>query len=131
MMRRGLDAFSRGAFDEAVAELHPEIEWHVAFRLPDLPDQRDVCHGLDEVRALWEAFTAAWETLTVELEELLYVDEERLVARTRFRGRGSKSGIEVDRVIYYSYRYRDGLLAYTRGFDDEESARRDAGLPGA
>ncbi len=128
LMRRGLDAFSRGAFDEAAAEIHPEIEWHVAFRLPDLPLERDVCHGKDEVRALWEAFSAAWEVLTVEVEEVMHVDDERIVARARFRGRGATSQVEVDRVLFYSYRIRDGLLAYTRAFEDEESARRDAGL---
>jgi peroxiredoxin (alkyl hydroperoxide reductase subunit C) len=129
MMRRGLSAFSRGAFDEAAAEIHPDIEWHVAFRLPDLPEGRDVCHGLEEVRELWEAFAAAWEELTVEVEEMLYVDDKRLVARARFRGRGAKSRVEVDRVLYYSYRFRDdGRLVYTRAFDDEETARRDAGV---
>jgi hypothetical protein len=64
----------------------------------------------------------------VEVEEVLHADDERLVARARFRGRGATSHVEVDRVLFYSYRIRDGLLAYTRAFEDEESARRDAGI---
>ena len=128
MTRRGLRAFSRGAFDEAAAEIHPEIEWHVAFRLPDLPHDKDVCRGKEEVRALWETFAAAWEKLTVEIEEVLHADDERMVARARFRGRGESSRIEVDRRLFYSNRFRDGMLAYTRAFDDELAARRDAAL---
>jgi hypothetical protein len=35
-----LEAFSRGDFDSAALYIHPEVEWHAAFRLPDL--RRDV-----------------------------------------------------------------------------------------
>jgi hypothetical protein len=37
---------------------------------------------------------------------------------------------EVDRVVFYSHRLRDGKLICLRPFDDEASARRDLGLTG-
>jgi ketosteroid isomerase-like protein len=128
LLQQGLGAFSRGAFDEAMAHMHPEIEWHVTFALPDRPLAKDVYRGRDEVRELWGVFASVWEQLTTELEEVLYADDERIVARARFRGRGAGSGVEVDRLVFYSLRMRDGLLAYVRAFDDEASARRDLGL---
>jgi hypothetical protein len=73
-------------------------------------------------------FASVWEQLTTELEEVLYADDERIVARACFRGRGAGSGVEVDRLVFYSLRMRDGLLAYVGAFDDEASARRDLGL---
>lgn len=124
----GLDAFSRGDFDEALEAMHPDVEWHVAFRLPDLPLPKEVYRGRDEIEMLWRQFRAAWDELTVRVEEVLYVDEERVVARARFRGRGGGSGVEVDRVVFYAFRVRDELLAYCRAFDDEHSARADLGI---
>jgi ketosteroid isomerase-like protein len=131
MLERGLNAFSRRAYDEAMADVHPEIEWYVTFQMPDRPFAKDVYRGRDEVGGLWGAFASVWDELTIALEEILYADDERIVARARFRGRGAGSGVEVDRVVFYSYRMRDGMLAYSRAFDDAASARRDLGLGGA
>jgi ketosteroid isomerase-like protein len=126
--RRALDAFNRGALDEAVGYTDPEIEWHITFRLPDLPPRKRVLRGPEEVLGLWRAFTSVWARIELEIEEFLYADDERQVLRARFAGRGSESGIEVDRTVFLSYRLRDGKLIYSRAHDDEASARRDLGL---
>jgi ketosteroid isomerase-like protein len=128
LARRGLSAFSRGDMDGTLATVHPDIEWYVAFRIPDLPILKDVYRGHHEVRELWHAFRSGWESLAIDLEEFLHVDDERVVLRVRFVGRGAESGIEVDRTLFYAYRMRDGLLVYSRAWDDEGSARRDLGL---
>ena len=99
MLERGLNAFSRRAYDEAMADVHPEIEWYVTFQMPDRPFAKDVYRGRDEVGGLWGAFASVWDELTIALEEILYADDERIVARARFRGRGAGSGVEVDRVV--------------------------------
>ena len=49
-MRVGFDAWSRGSLDESLAVMDPAIEWHIAFRLPDLPPDLRVVRGHDEVR---------------------------------------------------------------------------------
>lgn len=124
----GLDAWSRGDLGDSLEKMHPDVEWHVAFRLPDLPLGKDTYRGREEVRALWAQFRSAWDELTIHVEEFLHVDDERVVARARFRGRGAGSGAEVDRVVFYAFRIRDEQLAYCRAFDDEVSARADVGL---
>ena len=128
LLQEGLDAFSRGDLAESLEMMHPDVEWHVVFRLPDLPLPKDVYRGREEVEALWKQFRSAWDEMTVQLEEVLHVDDERVVARARFRGRGAGSGIEVDRIVFYVFRIRDGMLAYCRAFDDESSARADLAL---
>lgn len=128
LLRGGLDAFSRGDLGESLESMHSDVEWHVAFRLPDLPLPKEVYRGRGEVEALWRQFRSAWDELTVEVEEILHVDAERVLARARFRGRGTGSGIEVDRVVFYAFRIRDELLVYCRAFDDEPSARAELGL---
>ena len=65
LIRRGLDAFSRGDFDAAWNDMDPDVEWHLAFRLPDLPLDKDVYRGPEEIGELWSAFRSAWQSLTV------------------------------------------------------------------
>ncbi|HZA58181.1 MAG TPA: nuclear transport factor 2 family protein [Solirubrobacterales bacterium] len=127
-MRRGFEAFSRGDLDAGLAEIHPEIEWHLAFRLPDLPPEKTVFLGHDEVRDLWAAFRGVWDELTLEGEELLYDSDDVVIERVRFRGRGGASGIEVDRVIHYVQEMRDGKLVRIRPFDSAEEAFAAAGV---
>lgn len=131
LLREGFEAFNQGNPGESLDVMHPDIEWHVVFRLPDLPLPKDVYRGRDEVQAVWRQFGSAWEELTVVLEEIRYVDEERVVARARFHGRGRGSGIEVDRIVFFAFRIRDELLTYSHAFPDEDAARADLGVPHA
>ena len=126
--RSALAAFSRGDLDACLATLAPDVEWHIAFRIPDLPPDVTVLHGHDSVRELWKAFRSAWDELTVEIEEVLHDADDVLVARARFHGRGAGSGIEIDRMMFYVLDLDEGLLTTIRPFDDLEEARRAAGL---
>ena len=127
-IRRGFGAWSRGSIDETLSTMDPEIEWHVTFRLPDLPPDLTVVRGHDQVRELWVAFRSAWEEITIEIEEVVHDADDTVVARARFQGRGAGSGIEVDRTLFYVLDLRDGLLFRIRPFDDLDEARRAAGL---
>lgn len=124
-----MSAWSRGDLDASLAEMHQDIEWHVAFRLPDLPPGKDVFHGHDEVRRLWTGLREVWDEITLDIEEELWESKETALVRVRFRGTGGSSGIEVDRVLYYVLDVEDELLRRIRPFDDEAEARRAAGAP--
>lgn len=128
VVRSGLEAFSRGAFDEALAHTHPEIEWHLTFRVPDLPPEQSVFFGRDEVRALWDRFAETWEALALSIEEVIAAEPGTVVARTRFRARGTVSGVEADRVVFYVFGIEDGLLRSIRPFETEAEAIGAAGL---
>jgi ketosteroid isomerase-like protein len=128
LIQRGLDAFSRGDFDAGVADMQPDVEWHVAFQLPDLPFDKAVYHGHDEVRRLWTAFRSGWADLTVSLEEVVEAREDFVVVRARFVGRGSASEIEVDRTIFYVFEIAAAKLKRLRPFDTEADALEAAGL---
>jgi ketosteroid isomerase-like protein len=127
--RAGLAAFSRGDLEGSLEAIHPDVEWHVAFRLPDLPADKDVYYGHDEVRTLWRAFRSVWQELKIDLEEVVWEAPDILVLKARFRGKGEGSGVEVDRVLFYVMRLRDDLLIYTKTFDTAEEALAEAGAP--
>lgn len=128
----GLGAFSRGDFDASLAVMHPDIEWHLAFPLPDLPPGKTVFRGQDEVRSLWEAFTSTWESMTIEIEEVEGEEPtERgsiVILHVRFRGLGKGSGIEIDQPLYYVFEIEDDLLVRLRPTDSLDEARAMAGL---
>jgi ketosteroid isomerase-like protein len=126
--REGFDAWNRGDWDEAAARLHPEVEWQIAFRLPDLPPKMTVARGHDEVRQVWDAFASAWDEIRVEIEDVLHDVGDTLVTRARFQGRGASSGIEVDRTVFYVAQIRDEKLWRLRPFDTLPEAERAAGL---
>jgi ketosteroid isomerase-like protein len=127
-MRRGFAAFSRGDWDGLLADVDPEIEWHLVFQLPDLPPEKQVFHGHDELRTLFDAFGSVWDQLTLEVEEVLHDADDLLILRVRFHGRGGASGIEVDRSLFLVEELRDAKLRRQRPFETEEEAFAAAGV---
>ena len=133
LMRRGFANFSRADWDATLAEIHPEIEWHLTFMLPDLPPDKTVFYGHEEVRGLWVHLREAWDELELGLEEVLFDGEGAggdglLVLRVRFKARSESSGIEVDRRLFYLQDIRDGMLLRLRPFDTAEDAFSAAGV---
>lgn len=132
LAREGLDAFSRRDFDASLAIMHPDIEWHLTFPLPDLPPGKTVFRGHDEVRSLWENFTSTWESMTIEIEGIEAEEPaergEIVIVHVRFCGLGEGSGIEVDQSLYYVFEIEDDLLVRLRPTDSLDEARTMAGL---
>lgn len=102
--------------------MRPDVEWHVAFPLPDLPMDKTIYRGPDEVRSLWAAFSSVWDDLTVSVEEVLEASEDQVVVRARFVGRASGSRIEVDRTLFYIFELVAGKLERLRPFDTKAEA---------
>ena len=128
--QRAFDAFSRGDLEAGIATIDPDVEWHVALRLPDLPPDKTVFHGHEEVRKLWSAVRDSWGEFSLEREQILHDADDVLVERVRFRGLGAASGIEVDRVLWYVQELRDGRLTRIRPFDSAAEALAAAGVEG-
>lgn len=106
-----------------------EIQWYITFRLPDLPPDMTVVRGHDQVRELWNAFRSVWEQVTVEVVEVLEQSDDVLVCKVRFRGQGSASGVEVDRILYYVFEMSaEEMLKRIQPFDDPDEALRAAGM---
>ena len=128
--RDGLAAWSRSDLDGAVEGLHPEIEWHLMFPLPDLEANKSIYKGRDEVLVAWSAFHDGFETLTADIEEFLWEGPDTLVMRTRIRGLGKGSGLEVDRIVFFVMRVRDEMVVLWKGFFEQHEAIEFAeGLP--
>jgi ketosteroid isomerase-like protein len=128
LIRDGFAAFSERRFSDCLATMHPEIEWHIAFRLPDLPPGRTVARGHDEVLELWQRFTSVWDRLIFAPEEILYDEGDTAIVRIHVIGTGGESGIEVDRTVYYLMTIEGEQLRRIEPYDSPEDARAAAGL---
>ena len=128
LVREGFRAFSEGRYEDSLALMDPEIEWHIAFRIPDLPPDTAVVRGHQEIRELWGRFTEAWDSLTFDPEQILYDDRERVIVRIQVHGVGAGSGVEVDRTIFYASTVRDGKLLRILPFDTPAAAAEHLGV---
>jgi ketosteroid isomerase-like protein len=128
VIREGFAAFSEGRFEDCLETLDPEVEWHVAFRLPDLPAGAAVMHGHQEVLDLWRQFGAVWDRLVFDPQEILYDSGDTVIARVRIQAIGGESGVELDSTLFYVMRIRNGLLRRIRPFDSPGAAAAAAGV---
>jgi ketosteroid isomerase-like protein len=119
--REGLEAWSRKDLESALEGLHPEIEWHLIFPLPDLANKM-VYKGRDEVRVAWSAFHDGFETLTAEIEKVIWERPDALVMRTRVRGVGKGSGLEVEPTVFFVMKVRDEMVILWKGFFEQDEA---------
>ena len=120
-VRRGYDAFSRGDFDAAVAEMHPDVEWRRARWGPDTAPLK----GADAVRA-WMT-PDIFEDQKVTLEEVIE-NRDKVFVQATFSGRATGSGIEISNRGWHVWTIRDGKAGELEFFADRSEALAAAGL---
>jgi ketosteroid isomerase-like protein len=100
--------------------LDPGIE---VVDLPQVPGPR-IKQGIDEVEA-WIAETKeVWDDLSMELEELLEVESQRWLVRTRLMGRARSSGIEMEQRQSCAVFLRTGRIARMELYAERADAIR-------
>jgi ketosteroid isomerase-like protein len=127
-VREGFRAFSEGRYQDCLDTLDPDIEWHVAFQIPDLPQGSSVMRGHDEVLELWRLFGSVWGRLEFIPQDFLHDSGGTVIARTRLHATGGESGVNLDATLYYLMHIRDGLLHRIQPFDTAEEAAAAAGI---
>ena len=128
VIREGFLAFSEGRLEDCLKTLDPAVEWHVAFRLPDLPPELTVARGHDEVMEIWRRFRSVWESLVFSPEAILHDAENLAIVRIHIEAKGGESGIHLDQTVFYVLTMRDQKLLRTVPFDTLEEAAAEAGV---
>ena len=114
---RGMhDAFARGDAEAALGAFHPDVEWDGR----NIPDGV-VGRGLEAVLDHAVHWASIWDDWTVEVEELVQVSPETVIAYTRERGR-SETGVVMDERHAEVYVVRDGKIVRRVGFSDPAEA---------
>jgi ketosteroid isomerase-like protein len=125
--RLGMEAYSRGDYEAAVAGFDPAIEWSVDASL--MPDAATY-HGHEGVKRFWETWAEAISGMELEVEECRCVAPNRVFAIARAHGTGAGSGAPVASGRFAEIAdFRDGRVVRVRLYGDVSRARRAAGLP--
>jgi ketosteroid isomerase-like protein len=124
IVRRGYEAWNSGDLETMLAFVHPDMVWATAGVFPGL---RPSYAGHAGFREFWSSFMEPWETLEIEIEELVELDPETMLIRVRFHAVG-RQDIEVDRRITNHLVMRDEQLYRFKGYADWEQALADLGI---
>ena len=128
IFRSSIEAYNRRAYDAAVANFDPAIEWSVdASVAPDATTY----HGHEGVKRFWEAWAEAISGMELEIEECRPIGEDRVLAITRAHGLGAGSGAPVRSPQFAQVaEFRHRLVIRVRLYGDVQSALEAAGLSG-
>lgn len=109
-LRRAMEAYNRGDWDAALAEMHPEIEWHAPAIVPD----QGVYRGHEGVRRFWSEWEETFAGFRIEIEDV--IDQgDHVVSVIRPVGTGTASGIPMEGgTLAQIAEFRDGKVARIR-----------------
>jgi ketosteroid isomerase-like protein len=130
IVRRAYEAFNRWGLQpwgersaEVAPLLHPEVEFHTHASAPEA----GVYRGREAVFEYHERVFGQFESVRIEVEELLPVGESVvIVTRQHTVPRGT--GAEIVQNVVDIWTLRDGLLAERRPFSTRQEALEAAGL---
>ena len=122
LVRRIMEAYDRDptSVPELLAPDVELVEW------PESPDQR-AYRGREGALAAFESWSEAWESVRVEIDQLIEAGDH-VLARGRTHGKGKGSSVEVSMNAFNVYTIRDGEVTRIQFFTTEEPALRAAGL---
>jgi ketosteroid isomerase-like protein len=105
--------------------VHPEIDWRA---IEGAPDDVGLMRGRDAYRRYIDDWRDLFDDFTNEIEEIIDVDDERVIAVQRARGRGKQGGVEVDLRYAVVYTIRDGKCVHGREYATREEALESVGM---
>jgi ketosteroid isomerase-like protein len=115
------EVFRGGDDAEFMEFVHPEVEWY-----PATAGMDPVYRGREGVRRWVHEFQEPWQELEIEPEEI--VDKgDRVLVVLHLRGKGEASGVDVDMLMYETFRFRDDLVVERRPYLDRAEALEAVG----
>jgi ketosteroid isomerase-like protein len=95
LVRTAFAAMSRGDIDGALALAADDLvfDWSNS-----IGPEKGVYRGKDQIREFWTTLYDAFEEVSWNAEEIIEVDDTRLIAVNHIRMRGRGSGVAVDAV---------------------------------
>jgi ketosteroid isomerase-like protein len=123
IVRRCLEAFSRGDYEAAMEAIDPSIEYD----LTHFPDGK-VYLGHEGVREAFRIWLGTWEDYRHEVDELTDLGNDEVLGLVRESGRGKGSGIELERPTAAVWTLRDGKAIRIRFYPGKAEALEAAGF---
>ncbi len=83
--------------------------------------------GVDAIRQNFERWRDAWEELEVAVEEVIDAGD-RVFLTAHHRGRGRRSGVDIDTRLYAVYTLRGGRIVREDEYAERAEALEAVGL---
>ena len=130
VVRRAFETFQAGmelgdpgaAYDAGV--MAADAEWVTAREI----DGRTVWAGREEFVDFMRTWTEPFENWSVQIERLIDVDDDRVVALTHQSATGEESGVPVEMNLAQLYELKDGLIVRVTHYVTHADALEAAGL---
>ncbi len=124
-LMRSNEAFNRGDYQSAWAGYDPDVEFRDLNHPPDSPEAVRGIGAMEDVLAQWRQ---SFPDLTATVEDLVDAGDA-VVLVTRWRGKGTGSGIAVDTLAAEVYEFADGrIVRVTMGYESRDEALQAVGL---
>ena len=126
VVRSIIDAINARDLDRAFEPAHEDLEadWSNSIG----PHGGSVYRGSERARELFESFLEAWEEFRWEPQEIIEVDEARVVVVNRVRMRGRGSGVQVDATGAQLWTITGGKVRSITIYQSKADALEAAGL---
>jgi ketosteroid isomerase-like protein len=121
---RAVDALDRETLDVVFGFYDPEAEIHEDPRFPEA----GVYQGIEAIDRYFAQFTESFDEFTIEPEEFIELDEERVLNLFRLRTRGKGSGATAEATPGWIYTVRDGKVVRIEAYLERAEALAAAGL---
>src|SRR5256885_9071217 len=106
-------ALARGGVASAAGFWHPDINWRA---MEGAPDDVGEMHGAGAARRYVQDWYEMFDGFTSEIEQLLDVGGEQVIAVVHNTGRANRSGISTEVRFAAHYTIRDGKIARVREY---------------
>jgi ketosteroid isomerase-like protein len=123
LVRQGYDAWNRGDLQWLLDHITPDYEFRTAQLFPDTAA---VYRGAEGLTRFWNTFREPWETLSIELERVEAIGDDRVLVLFTFHGRG-RDGVEARLKFANLVTLRSGLARRHISFPDWQEALEAAG----
>jgi ketosteroid isomerase-like protein len=118
--RRVLDAINRGDFDGAVANFTEDFEFDFSNSKAELSG---IYRGREEAKRFLTSFWEPWESVQFDPdEEIIELEDGRILTVNAVRGRGSASGAEVAATGATVWTLRDGEVMAAKMYQSKNEA---------
>ena len=124
------DAVAARDSETVLSLYHPELVWDHSnnAEVAGLVGET-VYHGHDGLREWSRQFYEAWEDVTAELQDVIDLGDDRVIAVLDYRGRGRVSGVEVQFTHMAGiFTIRNGQVLRAEWYRNEEGALQAAGV---
>jgi ketosteroid isomerase-like protein len=119
-----IEAWDRADLEGVLSRMATDVEFRPTGSIPGVAH---LIRGHDEYRQFFQVWSNTWERFNIEITRIARAGDGVVLAATDQRAAG-RSGIEVNRQVFFYARVGDGVIKYYAAFEDEHEALAAAGL---